>query len=228
MNRPKTARRQASRIPRQERSRLSRERILDAAERVLADGKATEFTLLDVSRASGISIGGIYRRFADKDDLVVALQERLNVRMTDEFAKLAADASRRASTLERQIAVLVAGMANLLRRHAPLLRTVVETAMVNTVVARNGVEVFHIHRALFKAQLLKYRRSISQAHPEQAIDFCFNASYELVASHFGFGRRGLTDSADWPQLIRDLQRLCVSFLTARPARRRRSRTRAGH
>ena len=114
--------------------------------------------------------------------------------------------------------VLVAGIASILKRHAALLHIIVDATLTNEVVARHGQEAFHVHLALFKAQLLKHRRSIRHDHPEQAIDFCFNVLYELIASHFAFGRRGTTVEGGWTALVRNLQRFCVSFLTAGPRR----------
>ena len=199
-------------VPR-ERGRRTRERILRATERLVSRKGSPEFTLAEVSRESRLSIGGIYRRFADKDALMVALQERVYARMLAEFTQVLADANTRASALDSQVATLVAGIANILKRHAALLRIIVDATLTNEVVARNGQEAFLTHLALFKAQLLKYRRSITHERPEQAIDFCFNVVYELIASHFAFGRRGTTLDGGWAALVRNLQWFCISFLT---------------
>jgi len=52
-----------------ERNRL---RILDAAQRVFAV-RGLQASLDDVAREAGVGVGTVYRRFADKDELVEAL-----------------------------------------------------------------------------------------------------------------------------------------------------------
>jgi AcrR family transcriptional regulator len=49
-----------------------RERLLDAAERLLADRQVSAITTRDIARAAGLSVGVLYNYFGDKNDLVVA------------------------------------------------------------------------------------------------------------------------------------------------------------
>jgi len=62
--------------PRQERSRVTVQAILDAAAELFTrDGYAATSTNHVAARA-GVSIGSLYQYFADKDELVAALAER--------------------------------------------------------------------------------------------------------------------------------------------------------
>jgi hypothetical protein len=70
---------------------------------------------------------------------------------------------------------------------------------------------------LFKSALLERRAEIAHPEPEKAIEFCFLSVYEIVASHFGFGRRRSAKDAQWGQLLAQLQHLCVAYLTTAPA-----------
>lgn len=65
------------RPPRQERSREALRKILNAAEEVLVKDGLDHFTIASVAQEAGVSVGGVYRRFTGKDqliDAVVALQ----------------------------------------------------------------------------------------------------------------------------------------------------------
>jgi len=59
--------------PRQERSRKMRDRILDAAFRVLSEEGALGFTTTRVAEEARISVGSLYQYFPNKHALVIAL-----------------------------------------------------------------------------------------------------------------------------------------------------------
>jgi AcrR family transcriptional regulator len=64
---------------RQHQAATTRERILDATMRVLADGLA-EVTMPAVAARAGVSVPTVYRHFATKRDLFAALQPHLQRR----------------------------------------------------------------------------------------------------------------------------------------------------
>ncbi|MEV4603427.1 TetR/AcrR family transcriptional regulator [Amycolatopsis sp. NPDC049253] len=65
------------RPPQQARSRESLQKVLSAAEHVLADGGIEEFTVGAVADRAGLSVGAIYRRFSGKDQLLYAVKDEL-------------------------------------------------------------------------------------------------------------------------------------------------------
>src|SRR3954464_12195673 len=64
------------RPPRQARSQMTLDRILDAAERVLDEKSFTEATVAEIMERAGVTVGAFYRRFPDKDALLHHLDER--------------------------------------------------------------------------------------------------------------------------------------------------------
>jgi AcrR family transcriptional regulator len=75
------------REPPQTRSREALRRILRAAEEVLAADGFDDFTMAAVAERSGVSIGGIYRRFDSKVQLVAAVKDRVLTRVEDNIAE---------------------------------------------------------------------------------------------------------------------------------------------
>ena len=72
----------APRKPVQQRSLQSVERILEATSRVLARQTLADLTTTQVALEAGISIGGLYRFFPDKQTLIDAVA----IRRIEEFA----------------------------------------------------------------------------------------------------------------------------------------------
>jgi AcrR family transcriptional regulator len=62
--------------PQQSRSQATLERLLDAAERVLASKSFGEATLAEIVEEAGVTVGAFYRRFPDKDALLHHLDDR--------------------------------------------------------------------------------------------------------------------------------------------------------
>src|SRR4051812_29557160 len=76
-----------AREPKQERSRASFERAVDAAVALLVERRSDAFTLAEVAARGGVSIGSIYGRVDSKDDLLRAAHAR-------EMARIAAEQER--------------------------------------------------------------------------------------------------------------------------------------
>lgn len=62
--------------PVQARSRKTMNRILDAAEVLLADSSIDRIGIADITARAGVAAGSFYTRFADKDDMLERLVER--------------------------------------------------------------------------------------------------------------------------------------------------------
>ncbi|WP_336160657.1 TetR/AcrR family transcriptional regulator [Amycolatopsis sp. VC5-11] len=65
------------RPPQQARSRAALQRLLTAAEQVLAEQGLESFTVAAVASQAGMSVGTIYRRFDGKEQLLHAVKDRL-------------------------------------------------------------------------------------------------------------------------------------------------------
>ncbi len=63
-------------VPRQERSRLTVDRILVAAAQVFHEAGYTSATTNDIALEAGISVGSLYQYFPNKDAILVALTRR--------------------------------------------------------------------------------------------------------------------------------------------------------
>ncbi|OMC36991.1 TetR family transcriptional regulator [Mycobacterium sp. GA-1841] len=84
----------AERWTRERRLEHTRSVLLDAAEEVFAEKGFAPATLDDIARAAGYTKGAIYKHFATKDDLFLAVSDRYWRRYFDNFAEVMSGASR--------------------------------------------------------------------------------------------------------------------------------------
>jgi AcrR family transcriptional regulator len=79
---------------RERRLEQTRSVLLDAAEEVFAEKGFTAATLDDIAGAAGYTKGAIYKHFATKEDLFLAVSDRYWRRYFDNFAEVMASAKR--------------------------------------------------------------------------------------------------------------------------------------
>jgi AcrR family transcriptional regulator len=78
---------------RERRLERTRSLLLDAAEEVFAEKGFTPASLDDIARAAGYTKGAIYKHFATKEDLFLAVSDRYWRRYFDNFADVLAAAT---------------------------------------------------------------------------------------------------------------------------------------
>lgn len=84
----------AERWTRERRLEHTRSLLLDAAEDVFAEKGFTPATLDDIAHAAGYTKGAIYKHFATKEDLFLAVSDRYWRRYFDNFAEVMSAAKK--------------------------------------------------------------------------------------------------------------------------------------
>ena len=84
----------AERWTRERRLEHTRSLLLDAAEEVFAEKGFTPATLDDIAYTAGYTKGAIYKHFATKEDLFLAVSDRYWRRYFDTFAEVMSTASQ--------------------------------------------------------------------------------------------------------------------------------------
>lgn len=201
------------RPPLQDRSRLSLLKVLAAARTLLTESGSPDFTLAEVSKLSGVSIGSIYGRFKGKDDLCRAVLAEALEQMDREWTELAAELKSRPSTLQDRIPALIEALGEFLARHAAILRPFMNRAD-QLEIARSG-KVSHAKMAASCIEVIAIdKQSIRHPDPDHAIETCFRITYSAFARFLGLGSSASSaGEGDWSSLKLDLGRMCVLFLT---------------
>jgi len=202
-------------VARQARSRLTQDRIFAASTRLLEEGGPEALTIVAVAEAAGVSVGTVYRRFGDKDRLLLAVQVGFTDRFVPDFARRVSELDVSAtSPPAAAIAAAVEGVAWTMHDHARLLRVFMLLGLQNPAVLELGSTVSVKGGRAFRDTVMLAAPAMRH-HPdvEAAIDFAYRLTYAACAHRITYGehlesRRPLP----WPDLIAHLRRTVVAYL----------------
>jgi AcrR family transcriptional regulator len=149
--------------------------VLASAEELFAEAGEVGFTIPEVSRRAGVSVGTIYRRFATKEDLLIAVMGRVG-RDEDSnvFAAWETEDWARVET-RAMIDRLVHDMSRTWRDRAPLMRAIMARRLQreDDRLFEQGLQVVKHQAALFTRAVLSHSGDIVHAEPAEAIDFAY-------------------------------------------------------
>jgi AcrR family transcriptional regulator len=94
----------AERLTRQQRQQQTRDRLLDAAQRLVAQ-RGLSTSLDEVASAAGLTKGAVYSNFASKEELLLALIER----RADQPSEVAEVVTDQSVTVDERFATLARG-----------------------------------------------------------------------------------------------------------------------
>ncbi|MER6672665.1 TetR/AcrR family transcriptional regulator [Streptomyces sp. NPDC000983] len=207
------------RAPKQERSQRSFDRVLDCTLELLGEKGYAGFTLTEVSRRSGVSVGSIYTRVDGKDELLRAAQARFHDHMLEVGSQLTDPARWEGAGLGELLPGLVAEFSVLLQREGKVLGAFQQRGAIDEDVARLGKAEYLDMRERFTALLLTRRDDIGHPDPERAVISCFTTVYAVLARALALDvAPTAAEGSDLPVLVEDLGSMCLAFLhhTARP------------
>src|SRR5581483_4676904 len=175
------------RPPQQKRSRASLERVLAAGTQLLEEEGWEAFTLAEVSRRAGVSIGSIYARMPSKDALFRAIQEH-SLQMIAELA----------ATFEAD---------------ARIVSVIMHRGAVDDAVAGRSSERLRALGDRFRALLLTRREEFVHGEPELAADVAFRTAYGTLARQIMYGPTFESPNAiPWDRLVGEHGDACGTYL----------------
>jgi AcrR family transcriptional regulator len=204
----------------QARSQLSLNKLIAAAEHVLGRDGWQAFTMNAVAAEAGVSIGGIYRRFASKEDLLRAIKDNVLAR-ADDTQRVIVETSR-AKDLDGALAHYVHNRIASLRDYSGVMRQIFEGQNRDPVMEERGRKSVNVGMRTFRSVLSPFRNEINHRDPELAIEtafFVMNATFmrrvRTPSSDLSF------DHIDWSVLEAELLAMLALYLKAPPQTRAR-------
>jgi AcrR family transcriptional regulator len=171
--------------PRQQRSRKTLERVLDALVELLAKKPFEEITMAELARRARIAVTSIYARFENKQALVLAAHERHRDEMIREIDQLLDPARWQGASLEIIVREVITRVIADRRSRLPLLRA---------ALLINDPEVYE--RAAQISRHVSERMTIllsphldwpAKGERERTIDFALRAATSVLQQRLVFG-----------------------------------------
>ena len=157
------------RPPEQARSRATFDRLLDAAEELLAQAGLDGTSMAQVAARADSSVGALYTRVPDKAALVRAVQLRVLDRQLAAMAAVAGDERLAAAPLDELVERFVTAMVAEVRAHAPVVRAFLVQGVRDPVMRERVVAGLERVTALLAA-LLRARPEVAHPDPDLAAD----------------------------------------------------------
>jgi AcrR family transcriptional regulator len=201
------------REPKQERSRQSFDKAVDATVSLLVERRSDAFTLAEVAQRAGVSTGSIYGRVESKSDLIRAAQARETARIREVQKAAFASTGPEAESFDGAVARIIATLGEVLQAEAPVLAPFMMIGNHDPVVAQEGKLGFEDSVELFCAALLTRRADIRHRDPERAVGWSFTVVYSVLARWLGLGSEPeAAGEGDWEQILADLSEMVTAFL----------------
>jgi AcrR family transcriptional regulator len=155
----------------QKRSRETAARLLEAAEAVLEKRGLEGASVPEIARRAGVSPASIYRRFVDKDGLLREVFERFFERAIKANDEALQPARWSATSLEKSVCTLVAGMVAAYSQRPGLLRAVISYSEQHPDAAfrRRALDLRERSLAGIEKIVLLHAREIKHPAPKKAV-----------------------------------------------------------
>jgi AcrR family transcriptional regulator len=203
------------RPPQQARSQETLERLLDAAEHLVAEKGFEDTPVAEVARRAGSSVGAFYARFPDKDALLHALYERY-YEQAIATADAALDPARwDGARIPEILAAVVRFLVSIYREQSGLIRAFVVRNHSDAAFQARRERLSHYVNERLSALLLARRDEIRHAQPERAAAFGLTLVFSTLESAMLFGElrsAALTLSDD--DLAAELTQAYLAYLGA--------------
>lgn len=197
----------------QERSLRSLERLLGAAETVLARDGWDAFTMNAVAVEAGASVGGIYRRFPSKEHLLRAIKDNALSRADAKYKTLL---DYKAASLDDAVAHYVKFRIEVLLSYAGLLRKILDAQGGDQLMQDRGRQSATMSLRVFRSMLAPFRSEFGHAKPDIAVDVAFFTLHAVVIRRVQeLSHDTAFEHTDWPTLEAELTHMLVSYLRAK-------------
>ncbi|MDX3128652.1 helix-turn-helix domain containing protein [Streptomyces europaeiscabiei] len=202
-----------------ERSRRSQQDILQAGYALLEEGGVEALTVAAVAERAGMAVGSIYRRFGDKEGLLLAIQHAFTEKLQAEITgRMSPERLRILRDPAVVIAEAVGAITDTFHAHQALLRVFLLLGTRHEAVRAEGSRVSIEGNRHFTEAL--QHTPVAHPDPAAALDFAYRLVFATVAHRITQGEFLESDRPlPWNELRSHLQTSVVSYLLDAPESR---------
>lgn len=204
------------RSPRQSRSRRTLERIVEAAERLLADREFEALTVQEIVARAGVSVGAFYARFETKDALLPLLASRYYDDAVEATATRFAPSCWQGAGLARRVEGLFDALLQVAAERRGLLRAIAKNMRADPSSLRpeDRDKALRVLDTL-KRHLLGAGDEITHPDPERAVHVALVFAQSTLQEQALLRDTNLARSLDMSldEVKRELVHAVVAYLT---------------
>jgi AcrR family transcriptional regulator len=195
--------------PQQARSRAALQRLLASAEHVLVNEGLEQLTIARVAEHAGVSVGGVYRRFAGKEQLIDAVKQALVERLEHSVGAALDKAEPSPGGVVDAFAKALAETLNESGRLIPAILAGGRSADPPEQRLRNFTRL----QQRFLDAMAPHQKQIRHPDPVAALNIAFR-SVIATGAHRAAISPWLPDGLTWRQWAREIADMITAYLTA--------------
>ena len=177
------------------------------------------FTMAAACRRAGVSMGMLYRRFANRDAFLSAVQDRWIADLEEaQQAFVGRPVAWEELSFEEAVEVAVDGIVESIAADERLLRTwATHDALDDDGLARLA-GVARRNAAWFVAGLMRHRSAIAHPRAERALELCFRLVLDMSVRRANYGDDFATGTSvgDWSVFAAELRSIVIAYLRRSP------------
>ena len=203
----------------QSRSRETRKRILDAALAILRESGAEALSTTNVSEVAGVAVGSIYRRFGNKQQLLLATQAEFVRTFQGGFAARLGEFPAEGAGVSPPAAFAHAAKS-LVRQFesgTQEMRVLLLLGLQNAEIFEAGRQASLIGGRAYAEFLLRHRSAIRRPDPDQAVDYTHRLLYAACSHRITQGSDVESERRlGWDELAHELAETVCAYLMTPP------------
>ncbi len=201
--------------PRQERSRQTLDRLLDAATEVIEEKGQLNFTLPEVAQRAGIAVGTVYRRFSSKDQLVSAVLTRQRDHEDAVALLVWAGTDWTSRPIKDLTDQLVRDLAGIWRDREQFMRAIMLRHLIDgpDLSQTRGPERMVTSMEQFREAIGSCGRAVQHEDPDTACDFAYRMIIGMCARRTAVAIETQTPAlSSWADLLDQLSDAVARYL----------------
>jgi AcrR family transcriptional regulator len=199
------------RPPRQKRGQASLDRLLDAAEALLAEQGMDGFSIAALSQRSGMSNGAIYWRVDSLDSLFVAVHERLIDRLRGEHDVYDDPSEWADLSVEEFVANAVRIEAAVFQRHAGALRIIALSTATDPAASERGTRAVRDTERRFRDHLEPRLKAGGCSAPGTVATTIFRVAFGALINRITWPDQQADPLIPWQQFVDDLCHMTSAY-----------------
>lgn len=196
------------RPPQQARSRAALQKLLTAAEEVLVSQGLAGFTIAAVAEHAGVSVGGVYRRFAGKEQLLDAVLDALLMRVLD---TVAASLKNAEPSLFGVVSAFADALATSFMQNGQVA-SILASAERTPEAQQRGAHVRTAVQRLFLDAAAPYGHQIARSAQSTALTTVLR-TIVATAAHRAAVIQWWPDGMSWAEWAREITDMATAYLT---------------